>query len=84
MRRILAIVRKEFIHIRRDPRIVATVLIMPILQLLLFSYALSADVTNIPIAVLNQDQTQASRQLINAFQRSNFFDITEARTSSSW
>jgi ABC-2 type transport system permease protein len=81
MRRILAIVRKEFIHIRRDPRIVATVLIMPILQLLLFSYALSADVTNIPIAVLNQDQTQASRQLINAFQRSNFFDITQTLTS---
>jgi ABC-2 type transport system permease protein len=83
LRRILAIVRKESIHIRRDPRIVATVLIMPILQLLLFSYALSADVTNIPIAVLNQDQTQASRQLINAFQRSNFFQITQTLGSMS-
>jgi ABC-2 type transport system permease protein len=81
MRRILAIARKEFIHIRRDPRIVATVLIMPILQLLLFSYALSSDVTNIPIAVLNQDQTQASRQLINAFQQSNFFQITQTLSS---
>lgn len=77
MRRILAIIRKEFIHIRRDPRIVATVLIMPLLQLLLFSYALSADVNNIPIAVLDQDQSQASRQLITSFQTSNFFDVTQ-------
>ncbi len=77
MRRILAIARKEFIHIRRDPRIVATVLIMPLLQLLLFSYALSTDVTNIPIAVLDQDGTAASRQLVSAFQQSNFFQVTQ-------
>ncbi len=77
MRRILAIARKEFIHIRRDPRIVATVLIMPLLQLLLFSYALSTDVTNIPMAVLDQDGTAASRQLVNAFQQSNFFQVTQ-------
>jgi ABC-2 type transport system permease protein len=77
MRRILAIARKEFIHIRRDPRIVATVLVMPLLQLLLFSYALGADVKNIPTAVLDQDRSVASRQLVNSFQQSNFFQVTQ-------
>jgi ABC-2 type transport system permease protein len=68
---------KEFIHIRRDFRIVASVLVMPMLQLLLFSYALSTDVTNIRTAVLDQDNTQASRQLVTAFERSNFFQVTQ-------
>ncbi len=77
MRRILAIAKKEFIHIRRDVRIVASVLIMPILQLLLFSYALSTDVRNIPIAVLDQDSTAASRQVVNSFERSDFFQVTQ-------
>jgi ABC-2 type transport system permease protein len=77
MRRILAIAKKEFIHIRRDPRMIAAVLAMPMLQLLLFSYALSSDVTNIPTAVVNQDNTQASRQYVNAFERSNFFQVTQ-------
>jgi ABC-2 type transport system permease protein len=53
------------------------VLVMPLLQLLLFSYALGADVKNIPTAVLDQDNTQVSRQLINAFERSNFFQVTQ-------
>lgn len=77
MRRILAIARKEFIHIRRDPRMIAAVLVMPMLQLLLFSYALSTDVTNIPTAVVNQDNTAVSRQYVNAFERSNFFQVTQ-------
>jgi ABC-2 type transport system permease protein len=77
MRRMLAIAKKEFIHIRRDMRIVVAVLAMPMLQLLLFSYALSTDVTNIPTAVLDQDNSQASRQFVNGFERSNFFQITQ-------
>jgi ABC-2 type transport system permease protein len=73
----LAVAKKEFIHIRRDVRIVMAVLAMPMLQLLLFSYALSTDVTNIPTAVLDQDNTQSSRQFVNAFERSDFFRITQ-------
>jgi ABC-2 type transport system permease protein len=77
MRRILAIARKEFIHIRRDMRIVATVLVMPLLQLLLFSYALSTDVTNVPTAVLDQDNSQISRQFVGDFEHSRFFEVTQ-------
>lgn len=81
MRRTLAVAKKEFIHIRRDMRIVASVLIMPMLQLLLFSYALSTDVTNIPTAVVNQDNTQVSRQFVTGFERSNFFQVTQHLSS---
>lgn len=83
MRRLLAVAKKEFIHIRRDFRIVAAVLIMPMLQALLFSYALSTDVRNIPTAVLDQDNTAASRQLVNSFERSNLFQVTQRIGSMS-
>jgi ABC-2 type transport system permease protein len=76
-----AIAKKEFIHIRRDPRMIAAALVMPLLQLLLFSYALSTDVTHIPTAVVDQDGTQASRMLVNAFERSDFFQVTQRLTS---
>ena len=58
--RIDAMARKEFIHIRRDPRMLIAVLIVPILQLLLFSYAISFDVKNVPTVVLDQDMTAAA------------------------
>ncbi len=50
---------------------------MPLLQLLLFSYALSTSVNNISTAVLDQDNTQVSRQMVNAFERSDFFQVTQ-------
>ena len=52
-RRIIAIINKEFIQIRRDPRTIALILMMPIMQLLLFGYAVSNNVDHVPTAVLN-------------------------------
>lgn len=81
MRRILAIARKELIHIRRDKRIVVAVLVMPLLQLLLFSYALSTEVTNVPTAVLDQDRSLLSRQFVDDFGHSRFFEVTQYLSS---
>lgn len=75
LRRILAIARKEFVHIRRDPRILISVLVMPVFQLLLFSYAISFDVSDVPTVVLDQDNTAASRAYTDAFSRSDFFHV---------
>ena len=55
--RIRAVAGNEFKHLRRDPRALATVLILPVLQLLLFAYAISFDVKNVPTVVLDQDNT---------------------------
>jgi ABC-2 type transport system permease protein len=83
MNRILAIARKEFIHITRDRRLLATVLLMPLIQLFLFSYALSFNVKNISTAVLNQDNSSYSREYLSALQQSNYFKVTENLTSMS-
>jgi ABC-2 type transport system permease protein len=74
-RRILRIVKKEFIQIRRDPRLLQIVLVAPVLQLLLFGYAVTTDVTHINTAVYDEDRTQASRKLTEAFVRSGYFDF---------
>jgi ABC-type multidrug transport system permease subunit len=78
IRRIVAIARKEFLHIVRDWRMIVTVLVMPLFQLLLFAYAISFDVRNVPAVVLDQDNTVASRGYVQAMGRSGFFRIVGA------
>ena len=73
--RIGAITRKEFVHIRRDPRMLIAVLIMPVLQLLLFAYAISFDVRDVRTVVLDADRTAASRSFVREFEQSGFFDV---------
>ncbi|MDO9557710.1 MAG: ABC transporter permease [Coriobacteriia bacterium] len=77
LRRVIAITRKEFIHIRRDPRTLMSVLLMPVIQLLLFSYAISFDVGNVPTVILDQDRTTASREYLAAFEHSEFFRVVD-------
>jgi ABC-2 type transport system permease protein len=73
--RIFPIIRKEFIHIIRDPRTLATMFITPLLQLILLGSAATTDVRNIAMAVYDQDQSPASRQLITAFVESGQFQV---------
>jgi ABC-2 type transport system permease protein len=75
--RIAAIAGKELLHIIREPRTLIAVLLMPIFQLFLFSYALSFDVKNIPTAVVDQDLTATSRTFIDAFHNSGYFQVTQ-------
>lgn len=74
-RRILAIINKEFIQIRRDPRTVALILLMPIMQLLLFGYAVSNNVDHVSTAVLNLDIGRQSRELLERYSNSQYFDL---------
>jgi ABC-2 type transport system permease protein len=73
--RVGAVAGKEFKHLLRDPRVLATVLILPVLQLMLFAYAISFDVKDVPTVVLDQDNTPASRQYLQAYRSSEFFDV---------
>ena len=75
LRRLLAISSKEYVHIRRDPRMLVTVLVMPIVQLLLFAYAISFDVDMVPTVLLDGDRTTASREYLSAYEQSDFFDV---------
>lgn len=75
LKRIWSIVRKEFIHIRRDPRTIALILLMPIMQMFLFGYAVSTNVEHIKTVIWDQAKDQRSRELIQALVQSNYFDV---------
>ena len=75
--RFLAIVRKEFIQMRRDRLTFAMMIGVPLLQLTLFGFAINADPKHLPTAVLNQDNSPFSRSLIAAMQTSQYFVLTE-------
>jgi drug efflux transport system permease protein len=74
-RRLRAIFIKELHHITRDSRSLTMALAVPVMMLLLYGYALSLDVDRVPTLVYDQDGTEASRELIQQFQGSRFFDI---------
>lgn len=73
--RTLAIVRKEFLHIRRDPRTLAVMFLIPVVQLILLGYAATTDVEHLATAVLDRDRTRQSRELLDAYRASNYFDL---------
>jgi len=73
--RLLPIIRKEFIHIIRDPRTLAVMFITPLIQLILFGYAATSDVRNVPLAIFDQDRTPQSRHLVEAFVVSGQFSV---------
>jgi drug efflux transport system permease protein len=71
--RLLAIARKEVIQLRRDPRSLILAFAVPVLLLVLFGYAVSWDVRNIRVAVLAQDRSARSRELLDALRASGYF-----------
>lgn len=74
-RRTLAVARKELLHIVRDRHSLIMALAMPLLMLLLFGYALTLDVDRIPTLVYDSDQSPQSRELIELFRGSRYFEI---------
>jgi len=74
-RRIRHLVRKEFIQLRRDPRMLRLVIVAPIIQLVLFGYAVTTDVKHIPTAVIDADKSRESRELVVRFSNTGYFDV---------
>ena len=70
-----AIARKEFIHITRDWRSLALVILMPALLMLLFGYAVTLDVKKVPMAVLDRDRSQESLNFVQKFSASPYFSL---------
>jgi len=82
MRKTLAVARKEFRQIARDRRSLMVLLFVPAFFLLLYGYALSFDVSNIQLAVEDNDRTPASQDLINAFVQSGYFQLVAVVSNS--
>jgi ABC-2 type transport system permease protein len=77
-RRLRTLVKKEFIQIRRDRRILPILIIMPVLQLIILGYAVSSDIKHLAVAVCDLDRTAESRALLDRFATSGYFDIRHA------
>ena len=75
MRGFSAIFYKEFIQLRRDPITLVIMFLIPMIQLVIFGYAIDTDVRDFPTVVYNLDQRRESRQLLQRFVNSSFFKI---------
>ena len=75
MKRIKAVIIKELFHILRDPKSLVIVLILPILMVFVFGYALSFDQSGISTAIIDYSYSDLSQNLIKKFSRSNYYRI---------
>jgi ABC-2 type transport system permease protein len=73
--RILALIRKEFLAVLKDPRSRFIIFLPPILQCLIFGYAASFDLNSVPYAVLNRDNGQTSADLLSRLDGSGVFRL---------
>lgn len=81
--RLRQMLKKEFTQILRDIRLRGLVFVAPVLQLMLFGYAVSVDVRHIPTGVYDLDNSVESRELVARFIDSRYFDVTEYITDDS-
>jgi ABC-2 type transport system permease protein len=77
-RSLAAVTNKEFIHILRDPGTLVISMILPVFLLLLFGYALSLDVRNVPFCLVDQSRTPSSRNLVESFTSSGYFQLVSS------
>lgn len=68
---------KEFLQIFRDPKMRGIIFVMPVLQVLVFGYAVTLDVEHIRTAIYDLDNSVASREFVARFERSGYFDVVE-------
>ena len=77
--RLLAVARKESLHLLRDWRSLTLALAIPLLLILLYGYALTLDLRNVPTTVWDQSRSPQSRELLNLFASSPYFTIVADR-----
>ena len=78
-----AVALKEFRQIGRDRRTLMILLFVPVFFLLLYGYALSFDIRNIPLAVYDQDRSSASREVVSTFVNSGYFSLVADLTDDA-
>jgi ABC-2 type transport system permease protein len=74
-RRFLAVLRKEWIQVRRDPFTLRMIIVLPVMQLFLFGYAINANPKNLPTGLLSVDHSQYERTIISALENTGYYDV---------
>src|SRR6201985_3687501 len=82
-RRTWAMLIKEFIQLKRDRVSFAMIIMIPLVQLLLFGYAINTNPRHLPTAVLLQEQTDLSRSILKALENTKYFHVTHVLTTES-
>jgi ABC-2 type transport system permease protein len=77
MKQFFAFVKKEFYHILRDKRTLLVLLIMPVVQIILFGFALSTEIKNLNIAIFDPSKDEATMRISRDFGASRYFQIVE-------
>ena len=80
MRQFISFVKKEFYHIFRDKRTMLILLGIPVVQMLLFGFAITTEVKDVQVAVFDPSKDVATRQIIEKFRASSYFDFVEELT----
>lgn len=75
MKQLLPFIKKEFLHVLRDRKVLLILFGLPVVQVLLFGFALSTEIKNTKIGIFDQDKTEKSQQLTQKISASNYFDI---------
>jgi len=73
--RLRSLIRKEFLQIRRDPRTLILVIVIPIMQMFLLGYSATNDVRNVPLILLDQDRSPEARALLDAYRAADYFHL---------
>lgn len=82
MKQLITFIQKEFHHILRDTRSMLVLIGLPIVQLLLFGFAITTEVRNANIAILDNSKDEVTQSIITKIESSQYFDIDRAITSN--
>ena len=77
MRSIIHIIRKEFLQLRRDRRMLPIIFIAPVIQLIILGYAANLDIKNIRTVICDLDRTETSRDFVSKFSNSEYFEVND-------
>lgn len=81
LQRIKALIKKEFIQLKRDKITLKMIILLPIFQLILFGYAINTDPKHLPAAIISRDNTFLTRSIVTALENSDYFRITRKISS---
>ena len=77
-KRFMAVLRKEWIQVRRDPMTLRMIIALPLLQLFLFGYAINSNPTHLPTGLLSVNHSKYERTIVAALENTGYYDVRDA------
>ena len=81
-KRVAAVLRKEWIQLRRDPMTLRMIIALPVMQLFLFGYAINANPKNLPTGLLSATHSKYERTIVTALQNTGYYDVRSLRSEA--